>query len=185
MKKAKRKFAKIAPMQSEQKNSIETDSSPRFRVCSRMRDLMAAGTAATIGLSASLCSVNCDPAPQPEWNCSDSASKLWKNGLFGNGAWHLSGAEWTIEVNLTFESWIRQMSSVNFSGNPQVKGATLKVAQIDSSTAAFTCVPDSGAKLITVQMPLKCDSGAVAFKFNLDISGKKSEGAPVQIQPIP
>lgn len=185
MKSRKRKSRTSVTVPPAQKDGAMTDPPQRLRVYNRMRELMLAGTAASIGLSATLCGVACDPAPPPVWNCSDSTSTLWKEGLHGEAGWHQAGAEWTVVVNLTLDNWLMRTTSVKFSGNPQLTGATLKVATVDTVTAAFTCVPDSGSQRITAIMPMKCESLGLPLKFNLDISGSRNEGAQVPILPVP
>ena len=160
------------------------DRQPRLRAHRRMRELMLTGTAAGIGLSATLCGVACDPAPPPVWTCSDSTITLWKRGLSGSAIWQQNGMQSSIAVQLYLDRSIERMATVKFSGNPILSGAKIGLATIDTAQAYFTCVPDTSVQLIAVSMPLKCDDGTPSLNFILDL-GTGNKNVPVSIRPIP
>ena len=185
MKSNKRKNLSSGPLHPEEDNIAMADPQQRIRVNNRMRELLAAGAAASIGLSATLCGIACDPMPPPVWTCSDSTSNLWKSGLYGEAAWHQANQEWNVTVQLTLDSWIKQATLIKFSGDPVLTGATLKADSVNPASANFTCVPDTGVLQIVARMPMKCDSGVISLNFGLDISGTKNENAQVPIRPMP
>jgi hypothetical protein len=178
----KRKTRKGIPAANSGSVEKGRDDSPqRIRVSDRMRELMLAGAAASIGLSATLCGVACDPAPPPPWNCSDSTADLWKSGLHGSAVWHQDSSVWTVAVELTLDYWLTRNSNAVFTGAPVLSDAALKTSAVDSTSVRFTCVPVTGVPYVVVQLPFTCDGGAKSLTFDLDVSGTRKENGDVTI----
>ena len=184
MKRKKSKNLLADPGHSEKNNSAMADPQQRIRVHNRMKELLLAGTTVSIGLSATLCGIACDPVPPPVWTCSDSTSNLWKSGLTGEAAWHQVNQEWNVTVQLTLDSWIKQTALIKFSGVPVLAGAIVKTDSVDPASVHFSCVPDTGVQQIAARVPMKCDSGAISLNFGLDVSGTRRENAQVPIRPV-
>jgi hypothetical protein len=158
------------------------DPQTRDRVKGHMRELLIAGSAAGIGLSAALCSVSCDPIPTPSyWSCSDSSSDIWHTGLWPHAVWHLAEEQWTIRVTLNL-SGRTLPPQLLFAGNPVVTGASLVTATVDSTQAVFSCIPDSGAALIGVEQPMQCPGKLFSLFYDLMVYASPVEGETVGVQ---
>jgi hypothetical protein len=174
----------VPPLDARTGSKVENDSGPRRRVRSRMHELLLAGTAASIGLSATLCAVACDPMPPPVWSCSDSAGTLWNIGLYATATWHRADQAWSVAVQMSMTDWLHASSSLEFSGNPVVTGAKVTSVKVDTMSVAFTCVPDTGIRSVTAAQPLHCSGEELSVKFELDVSANKAEGAVVPLRTL-
>lgn len=159
----------------------QSDPRVRAQVKAHMRELLIAGATAGIGLSATLCSISCDPLPPPVWNCDDSPDSL---RLYPDAEWHFVDSLWIIKVAIYLQRAFID-PSLKFTGNPTISGARLDSVMIDSISSEFTCIPDSGVAKIVFEQPMQCESRTFSFKAEIDTTGTQPvEGGGVRVSRI-
>lgn len=152
-------------------NQSSSESRVHVRVRNHMRDLLIAGTTAGIGLSAALCSVSCDPIPEPmNWSCSDPVDNFWRAGIDAYGYLRFNNDTWTIEINMELNSpGLLHAEELSISGAPIISGGKLLSSTVNKKDISFTLTPDSGVTTIDVKQPMQCPEKTFTVHYIIEI----------------
>ncbi|MHC4443255.1 MAG: hypothetical protein ACYTF1_09355 [Planctomycetota bacterium] len=150
-------------------------SSPvRIKTLRHMRKLLiktaAAGATLSVAGSSGPCNIVCDPLPPPVDCTTDLTSNYLDFWISQSARWVQSDSGLAIEISLSIAQ-LADPSSLLFTGDPVLEGATLVESNNGGTSLTFTCVPDQGATTVTVSAPISCSEVNDTFQLLLDISG--------------
>ncbi len=151
------------------------ESPVRMRTRNRMQQLLL--TASAIGACACDHSVVCDPLPPPITCTANgnlgSPMSYNSDRISVTARWVQSGSALVARVRISFSLITRygsqQDAAVAFSGDPQLKGASVARVDRQATVIEFDCAPDAGATTVTVFVPMTCNAGAACYRLELDV----------------
>ena len=123
----------------------------------------------------------CDPLPPPV-NCEAISDPAYAITFLSKEA-KVVKTEKGMGVELTVTAgYGPQRNSLRFPEKPKLKGAEeVKVALL-GARLEVVCVPEKGAKKITVEAPLACDQRSTVVTFEVDVSAPPKEGQLLDVK---